>query len=160
KLKCIARPGRMAPMTCALLCTLGTSLPAHAQLKGLTGSGLYDFLIQTNCFAVSEQADTRTPNWLCNGTYPDNRVPILAPGTAKGIVRTVDLADQVSFFSSNPAVVQAPAKIQAVGAIGGVPYQPTDVFFTIKAPSAPTNVDITAEGSATSVVGTVAQLGQ
>lgn len=159
-LRRIASRGRLAPVTCALLCTAGTSLPAHAQLQGLTGSGLYDFLIQTNCFALSEQTNTRTPNWVFDGTYPDNRVPLLAPGTAKGIVRTVELADQVSFFSSNPAVIHAPNKIQAVGAIGGVRYQPTEVFFSIKTPSAPTNVDVTAEGSVTSVVGAVAQLGQ
>lgn len=143
-----------------LLLAPGIGGPAHAQLKGLTGSGLYDFLIQTNCFAVSAQADTRTPYWLFDGTYPDNRVPLLAAGTAKGIVRTVDLADQVSFSSSHPSIVQPPPKIQAVGAIGGVPYQPTEVFFTIKAPSRPTDVDVTAEGSATSVVGAVASLGQ
>ena len=151
---------RAAPIALVLLLATGTSLPVHAQLKGVTGTGLYDFLIQTNCFALSAQQDTRTPYWITDGTYPDNRVPLLATGTAKGIVRTVDLADQVKFFSSNPAVVQAPAVIQAVGAIGGVPYQPTDVWFTIKPPSRPMDVDVTAVSSVTSVIGAVAQLGQ
>lgn len=149
----------LAPAALALL-TVGAGLPADAQVKGLTGSGLYDFLIPTNCFALSEQANTRTPYWLTDGTYPDNRVPLLATGNAKGIIRTVDLADQVSFHSSNPGVIPAPAKIQAVGAIGGVNYQPTDVWFNVKAPARPTNVDITARGSASSVIGAVAQLGQ
>ncbi|HEX2139528.1 MAG TPA: hypothetical protein VHG33_07445 [Woeseiaceae bacterium] len=153
-------PGRLpAPAALALL-TIGAALPAEAQVNALTGSGLYDFLIPTNCFALSEQADTRTPYWLSDGTYPDNRVPLLATGNARGIVRTVDLADQVSFHSSNPRVIPAPAKIQAVGAIGGVNYQPSDVWFTVKAPSRPTNVDITAQGSVNSVIGAVAQLGQ
>lgn len=160
KSKRSAMPDRRVSTAFALLFALGAGMPANAELKGITGSGLYDFLIQTNCFAVAEQADTRTPYWIFDGTYPDNRVPLLAAGTAKGIVRTVDMADQVSFFSSNPAVVQTPAKIQAVGAIGGVPYQQTETYFTIKAPSRPTDVDITAEGSATSVIGTVARLGK
>ena len=151
-----AVPG-VIPLALALLVATSSSPPAHAQLKGITGTGLYDFLIQTNCFALSAQQDTRTPYWITDGTYPDNRVPLLATGTAKGIVRTVDLADQVKFFSSNPAVVQAPAVIQA---IGGVPYQPTDVWFTIKAPSRPMDVDVTAVSSVTSVIGAVAQLGQ
>ena len=138
---------------------MGAAVPAKAQVH-ITGSGLYDFLIQTNCFAVSAQANTRTPSWITDGTYPDNRVPLLASGTTEGIVRTVDLADQVSFFSSNPAVIPPPAKIQAVGAIGGINYQPTNVHFTIKAPSRPTNVDITAKGSVNSAIGTIAQLGQ
>lgn len=148
----------LAPLAIALL--MGTALPAQAQLKGLTGSGLYDFLVQTNCVALSEQQDTRTPDWITDGTYPNNRVPLLAAGMAQGIVRTVDLPDQVKFFSSNPAVIEAPAKIQAVGAIGGVPYQPTDVFFTVNASSRPRDVDITAVSSTTTVIGAVARLGQ
>ncbi len=153
-------PGRLVPVTLAVLAALGAGPPASAQLKGITGSGLYDFLIQTNCFALSEQQNTRTPWWVYDDTYPDNRVPLLAAGTAKGIVRTVDLPDQVTFLSSNPAVIKPPPKIQAVGAIGGVPYQQTDVYFTINAPSRPTDVDITAVGSSTSVIGAVASLGQ
>lgn len=153
-------PGRLfAPAAFALL-TAGGGLPAHAQVQALTGSGLYDFIIPTNCIALSEQENTRTPYWVSDGTYPGNRVPLLATGNAKGIVRTVDLADQVTFFSSNPAVILPPAKIQAVGAIGGIKYQPTDVWFTVKAPSRPTNIDITAVGSVNSAIGAVSRLGQ
>lgn len=152
---------RLIPLALALL-VMGAAPPVKAEtyIKGFMGSGLYDFLIQTNCYAVSAQSDTRTPDWISDGTYPNNRVPLLAAGTSTGIVRTVDLADQVTFFSSNPAVMPPPPKIQAVGAIGGVGYQPTKVYFTINAPSRPTNIDITAQSSVNSVVGTVAQLGQ
>lgn len=159
-------PGRLLAAAAFALLTIGAGgVPAEAQVavplvKELTGGGLYDFLIQTNCFAMSAQSDTRTPYWLFDETYPDNRVPLFATGNAKGIVRTINLADQVSFFSSNPAVVLPPAKIQAVGAIGGVMYQPTDVWFAVKAPSRPVDIDITAVGSTNSVAGAVAQLGQ
>lgn len=149
----------VAPAALALL-TTGAGLPAHAQMQALTGSGLYDFIIPTNCIALSEQENTRTPYWVSDGTYPGNRVPLLATGNAKGIVRTVDLADQISFFSSNPAVILPPAKIQAVGAIGGIKYQPTDVWFTVNAPSRPTNIDITAVGSVNSAIGAVSRMGQ
>jgi hypothetical protein len=153
-------PRRLIQAALALLVTLGAGLSAHAQGISITGGGLYDFLIQTNCFAVSAQANTRTPSWISDGTYPGNRVPLLATGTAKGIIRTIDLPDQVSFISSNPAVIPPPPKIQAVGAIGGVKYQPTDVYFTIKSPSRPTDVDITAVGPTKSIVGAVVDLGQ
>lgn len=161
-------PGRMRkPLMTLMLAmtTMGAGMPAASQvavprIPELTGGGLYDFLIQTNCFALSAQADTRTPHWVFDNTYPDNRVPLLASGSAKGIVRTIDLADQVTFTSSKPAVIQTPGTIQAVGAIGGVPYQQTDAYFTIKAPAAVTDVDITAQGSVNSLVGTAVNLGQ
>lgn len=153
-------PRRLVRPALALLLTIGAGLPANAQGISITGGGLYDFLIQTNCFAVSAQQDTRTPYWISDGTYPGNRVPLLATGTAKGIVRTIDLPDQVSFISSNPAVIPPPPKIQAVGAIGGVKYQPTDVYFTIKTPSRPTDIDIIAVGPTKSIVGAVVDLGQ
>lgn len=154
------RPRRLIQSAFALLLIIAAGLPANAQGISITGGGLYDFLIQTNCFAASAQADTRTPYWISDGTYPGNRVPLLATGTAKGIIRTIDLPDQVSFISSNPAVIPPPAKIQAVGAIGGVNYQPTDVYFTVNAPSRPTDVDITAVGPTKSIVGAVVDLGQ
>lgn len=156
----IVMTGRLGRLALALL-IMGAGLPANAQyVKGVTGAGLYDFLIPTNCFAVSAQSNTRTPYWLTDGTYPDNRVPLLATGTSTGIVRTVDLADQVSFLSSNPAVIPPPAKIQAVGAIGGVGYQPTNVNFRIQEPARPTDVDVTAVGSVNSVIGMASRLGQ
>lgn len=138
---------------------IGGGMPGHAQ-NPVTGGGMYDFLIQTNCFVVRKQQDTGTPSWISDGTYPENRVPLLAAAPATGIVRTVDLPDQIAFFSSHPTVVVPPPKVQAVGAIGGVPYQPTNVPITVKSPRQPTDVTVTAQGSRTSVVGSAIQLGQ
>lgn len=162
-LKRIAIDRRWAPAACAVLAAFGAALPAHAQVTigpSLTGGGLYDFLIQTNCIYLQEQTDTRTPFWAFSGPYPDGRVPLFGPGTARGYVRTIDLADQITWESSQPTIIPPPPKIQAVGAIGGVKYQQTEVFFTIKTPSRITDVDITAVGSVDSVTGAAVKLGQ
>ena len=143
-----------------LLCVASAPAPAD-YLQGVTGSGLYDFLIKTNCFALPEQQDTRTPYWLIDNTYPGNRIPVFSPGQARGYIRTVDIADQIIFFSSNPAVIPPPPKLQAVGAIGGVRYQQTQVFFDISnLVQRPTDITITAQGTITSVVSAATRLGK
>ncbi|HEX7035194.1 MAG TPA: hypothetical protein VF210_05440 [Pseudomonadales bacterium] len=143
------RRGRVGAIA-AGICLAASSAPVAA----IVGGGLYDFIVQTNCVFVEEQQDTRTPYWA------RERIPVFGAANARGYVRTVDQPDIIDFTSSDPAVVPAPPRLQAIGAIGGVGYQQTEVTLTIKAPNSPRDVTITAKGQPKLDIGTVTRLGQ
>lgn len=132
----------------------GLCLAATAPGSAIVGGGLYDFIVQTNCVYVAEQQDTRTPYWALE------RVPVFGAASARGYIRTVDQPDVIDFTSSDPSVVPAPPRLQAIGAVGGVKYQQTQLTIQIKAPSSPRDVTLTAKGQPKFDVGTATRLGQ